>query len=103
MKLPPQPYIIIGIIILKKSKITKQNGRGAKPKMPLKENKELLIIILGLILTITIYGAIIGLPLIAIGAYLLNKKAKNPLQTEIDEVNKELREKEQIIQRTNRS
>lgn len=65
--------------------------------MSISDNKEFIIIILGLILTITIYGAIIGLPLILIGAYLLNKKAKNPLQAEVNRVNKEIQEKEEIL------
>lgn len=65
--------------------------------MSLKDNKELLIIMIGFLLTITLYGSLIGLPLILIGAYLLNKKAQNPLQSEIDKVNKEVEEKEQII------
>lgn len=69
--------------------------------MSVSDNKEFIIIIIGLILTITIYGSLIGLPMIAIGAYLLNKKAKNPLQSEIDKVNKEIQEKEKIIQQYN--
>lgn len=47
-------------------------------------NKEFIIILVGLVLTITIYGSIIGLPLILIGAYLLNKKVNNP-SAEIEE------------------
>ena len=69
--------------------------------MGFKDNKEFIIIIIGFILTITIYGSLIGLPLILIGAYLLNKKAKNPLQSEIDQVNKELQEKGRLIQQYN--
>ena len=38
-------------------------------------NKEFIMILVGFVLTITIYGAIIRLPLILIWAYLLNKKA----------------------------
>ncbi len=69
--------------------------------MTIKDNKEFIIIIIGLILTITIYGSLIGLPMILIGAYLLNKKAQNPLQNELNRVNKEIQEKEQIIQQYN--
>ena len=69
--------------------------------MSLKENKEFIIIIVGVILTITIYGSLIGLPMIIIGAYLLNKKSQNPLQDEVNKVNKEIQEKEQIIQQYN--
>ena len=49
--------------------------------------KGLILIIVGIILSLTIIGAIIGLPLIIIGAYLLNKRIKNPteeIQKEID-------------------
>ena len=56
-------------------------------------NKEFIIIIVGFLLTLTIYGALIGLPLILIGAYLLNKKANNPteeIQKEIDSKQEEL-------------
>lgn len=50
-------------------------------------DKGLIMIIIGFVLTITIYGALIGLPLILIGAYFLNKSASNPtaeVQKEID-------------------
>lgn len=56
-------------------------------------NREFIIILVGLLLTITIVGAIVGLPLIAIGAYLLNKKVDNPteeIQQEIIKKEKEL-------------
>jgi len=66
--------------------------------MFLKDNKEFIIILIGFILTITIYGSLIGLPLILIGAYLLNKKAKNPLQSEVNQINKEIEEKEKLIE-----
>lgn len=55
--------------------------------------KGFIIIIVGFILTITIYGSLIGLPLILIGAYLLNKKVNNPtdeMQKEIDSKQEEL-------------
>ena len=42
--------------------------------MNVKENKGLLISIIGIILTISIYGIFFGIPLIIIGIYLLNKK-----------------------------
>ena len=69
--------------------------------MSLKENKEFIIIIIGVILTLTVIGAIAGIPMILIGGYLLNKKAQNPLQSEVDKVNKEIQEKEKIIQQYN--
>ena len=56
-------------------------------------NKEFIIIIVGFLLTLTVYGALIGLPLILIGAYLLNKRADNPtdeIQKEIDKKQNEL-------------
>lgn len=56
-------------------------------------DKGLIMIIVGVLLTITIYGALIGLPLILIGAYFLNKSASNPtadVQKEIDEKQNEL-------------
>ena len=55
--------------------------------------KGLILIIVGIILSLTIIGAIIGLPLIIIGAYLLNKRIKNPteeIQKEIDNKQEEL-------------
>lgn len=62
--------------------------------MGLKDNKEFITIIIGIILTITIYGSLIGLPLIVIGAYYLNKKAKNPLREELKTVEKEINKKQ---------
>ena len=44
--------------------------------MNIKENKGLIISIIGIILTISIYGIFFGVPLTIIGVYLLNKKAK---------------------------
>lgn len=41
-------------------------------------NKEFIVIFMGMILTITIHAALMGLPLILIGAYLLNKKVSKP-------------------------
>ncbi|RAP51121.1 MAG: hypothetical protein BZ138_05940 [Methanosphaera sp. rholeuAM270] len=69
--------------------------------MTIKDNKEFIIILVGFVLTITIYGSLIGLPLMLIGAYLLNKKAKNPLQSEVNKINKEIQEKEKILQEYN--
>ena len=69
--------------------------------MSIKDNKEIIMIIVGVILTLTVAGAVIGLPLILIAAYLLNKKAQNPLQDEVNKVNKEIQEKEQLIQQYN--
>ena len=56
-------------------------------------NKEFIIIIVGFLLTLTIYGALIGLPLILIGAYLLNKKANNPTE----EIQKEINNKQEEL------
>ena len=56
-------------------------------------DKGLIMIIVGVLLTITIYGTLVGLPLILIGAYLLNKSVNNPtaeVQKEIDTKQKEL-------------
>ncbi|MCR5027374.1 MAG: DUF4041 domain-containing protein [Methanobrevibacter sp.] len=55
-------------------------------------NREFIIILVGLLLTITIVGAIVGLPLIAIGAYLLNKKVDNPTDEIQEEINKKEKE-----------
>ncbi|KZX16608.1 T5orf172 domain protein [Methanobrevibacter cuticularis] len=45
--------------------------------MNIKEDKGLILIIVGIILTLTIVLFFIGIPLIAIGAYLLNKKVSD--------------------------
>lgn len=55
--------------------------------------KGLILIIIGIILSLTVVGAIIGLPLILYGAYLLNKQISNPtegIQKEIDDKQIEL-------------
>jgi hypothetical protein len=57
--------------------------------MNIKEDKGLILIIIGLILTISIYGIFFGIPLIIIGTYYLNKKVN---QRE-NEINKELEAK----------
>lgn len=44
--------------------------------MNFKENKGLILSIIGLILTLTIYGAIIGIPVLVIGIYFQHKKTK---------------------------
>ena len=44
--------------------------------MNIKENKGLIISIIGIILTISIYGIFFGVPLTIIGVYLLNKNAQ---------------------------
>ena len=44
--------------------------------MNIKENKGLIISIIGILLTISIYGIFFGIPLTIIGIYYLNKKAK---------------------------
>lgn len=62
--------------------------------MSLKDNKEFIIIIVGVILTITIYGCFVGLPMIVIGAYYLNKKTKNPLKEELQRIQEEINSKQ---------
>ena len=42
--------------------------------MKLKENIGLILSIIGVILCMTLYGIFIGIPLIIIGIYFLNKK-----------------------------
>ena len=42
--------------------------------MNIKENKGLIISIIGILLTISIYGIFFGIPLTIIGIYYLNKK-----------------------------
>lgn len=59
--------------------------------------KGLIIIIIGVILTITIYGALIGLPLIIIGAYLLNKRVSNPTE----EIQKQINNKQEELDNIN--
>ena len=60
-------------------------------------NKEFIIILVGFVLTITIYGSIIGLPMILIGAYLLNKKAnENNSEEVINEINAKKEEIENL-------
>ena len=43
-------------------------------------NKGLILIVVGVLISFTIYGVIIGVPLIFIGAYLMNKDIKNAEQ-----------------------
>lgn len=57
--------------------------------MNIKENKGLIISIIGILLTISIYGIFFGIPLTIIGIYYLNKKAKGK---DIDEKLKEKQE-----------
>lgn len=57
--------------------------------MNIKENKGLIISIIGILLTISIYGIFFGIPLTIIGIYYLNKKAKG---NDIDEKLKEKQE-----------
>ena len=57
--------------------------------MSIKENKGLIISIIGLLLTISIYGIFFGIPLLIIGIYYLNKKASGK---DIDEKLKEKQE-----------
>lgn len=57
-------------------------------------NKGLILIIVGLILTITIYGLFIGVPLMIIGIYLVYKSFK-----EIDELSGSLEEQQEKIKK----
>lgn len=55
--------------------------------------KGLILIAVGILLSLTILGAIIGIPLIIIGAYFLNKRISNPteeIQQELDSKQEEL-------------
>ncbi|MBR1749049.1 MAG: DUF4041 domain-containing protein [Bacilli bacterium] len=55
-------------------------------------NKGLILIIVGLILTITIYGALIGIPLMIIGIYLVYKAFK-----EVDQVSGSIEEQQEKL------
>jgi uncharacterized protein (DUF3084 family) len=61
------------------------------------ENKGLIIIIVGLIFSITIYGIFIGIPLIILGTYLLNKKINNPTE----EIEKQIKNKQEELENIN--
>ena len=61
------------------------------------ENKGLIIIIVGLIFSITIYGIFIGIPLIILGTYLLNKKINNPTE----EIEKQIKNKQEKLENIN--
>ena len=52
-----------------------------------------IIVILGVILTLTIICAIVGLPLILYGAYLLNKRVSNPT----DKIQKQIKDKQREL------
>ncbi|UTB32394.1 MAG: hypothetical protein NKF70_13030 [Methanobacterium sp. ERen5] len=52
--------------------------------MNIREDKGLILIIIGIILSITIIGIFFGIPLIIIGTYYLNKKV-NQRENEINE------------------
>ncbi|GLI12748.1 hypothetical protein MARBORIA2_18380 [Methanobrevibacter arboriphilus] len=54
----------------------------------IKENKGLIIIIIGILFSITLYGIFIGIPLIIIGVYYLNKKV-NEKEKQMDNKLKE--------------
>lgn len=68
--------------------------------MNIKENKGLILIIIGIILSCTIYGMVIGIPLIILGTYFLYNKSKkreefldnrlNTKREEIRNINKKL-------------
>lgn len=59
--------------------------------MNIKENKGLIISIIGILLTISIYGIFFGIPLTIIGIYYLNKKAKGK------DINEKLKEKQEEL------
>lgn len=61
--------------------------------MNIKDNLGLILIIIGAIISITLIGAIIGVPLVLIGAYLLNKKAN----AQEDNISDELQAKKNEI------
>ena len=61
--------------------------------MKIRENKGLILIILGILLSMTLYLIFLGIPLIIIGTYLLNKKV-NQGEKEIDE---KLRDKKEEL------
>ena len=52
--------------------------------MKLRENKGLILIIIGILLSMTLYGIFFGIPLIILGTYYLNKKV-NQREKEINE------------------
>ena len=54
--------------------------------MELKENLGLILIVIGLLISLTMVGAWIGVPIAAIGVFLLNKKVNQPGQTISDEL-----------------
>lgn len=62
-------------------------------------NKGLILIIVGLILTITIYGSIIGIPLILIGIYLVYKtfKESEKVSGSIEEQQEKLKDMEKTF------
>jgi uncharacterized protein YoxC len=61
------------------------------------ENKGLIIIIVGLIFSIIPYGIFIGIPLIILGTYLLNKKVNNPTE----EIEKQIKNKQEELENIN--
>ena len=61
--------------------------------MNIKDNLGLILIVIGAIISITLIGAIIGVPLVLIGAYLLNKKAN----AQEDNISDELQAKKNEI------
>lgn len=71
--------------------------------MNIKENKGLIISIIGILLTISIYGIFFGIPLTIIGIYYLNKKASGKYideklkekQEELDNIDEKLKVLEQ--------
>ncbi len=54
--------------------------------MNIKDNLGLILIIVGAIISITLVGAVIGVPIVLIGAYLLNKKANEQEKSISDEL-----------------
>ena len=61
------------------------------------ENKGLIIIIVGLIFSIVPYGIFIGIPLIILGTYLLNKKVNNPTE----DIEKQIKNKQEKLENIN--
>lgn len=53
-------------------------------KMNIREDKGLILIVIGILLSITLYGIFFGIPLIILGTYYLNKKV-NQRENEINE------------------
>lgn len=64
---------------------------GLEKKMNFKEDKGLILIIIGILCSITVFGLLIGIPLIIIGTYFLYKKP-NIVEKDLDDKLKEKRD-----------